>query len=80
MTVTRQGPAQDTPEQAAIRAKRGWLCNWTGGHCPRGCASPCTYKVDSTHLGGSVEVQDYNLPEADPIDDELAAQRLADQP
>lgn len=50
----------DTPEQAEIRAKRGFICNWTGGHCPRGCREPCTYKVDNTRVGGCVERIDLN--------------------
>jgi hypothetical protein len=53
-------PHIDTPEQAAIRAKRGFICNWTGGHCPRGCRSPCTYEVDKTRVGGGIERHDYN--------------------
>jgi hypothetical protein len=61
MEAIRHHVSQDTPEQAAIRAKRGFLCNWTGGHCPRGCADPCGYTIDKTLCGGVIETQDYNL-------------------
>jgi hypothetical protein len=53
----------DTPEQAEIRAKRGFICNWTGGHCPRGCAAPCTYEVKDTR-GEVIKRHDYNPPTA----------------
>lgn len=54
----------DTPEQAAIRTKRGFICNWTGGHCPRGCREPCTYEVKDAGTDKVVERHDYNSPAA----------------
>lgn len=54
----------DTPEQAAIRAKRGFICNWTGGHCPRGCREPCTYEVREAGTDNLIEHRDYNVDNA----------------
>jgi len=66
----------DSPERAEARAhrERGWVCNWTGGHCPSGCGSPCTYTIDSTHCGGGKVVQDYNRR---PTFSDLAPETLA---
>lgn len=51
----------DDENRAAVRAKYGWVCNWTGGHCPSGCRAPCTDKRDGTLTDGIVSVTDYNL-------------------
>lgn len=51
-----------TETQVAIIQKRGFLCNLTGGHCPRGCATPCTYEVKGPD--GAVTKTDYNTKPA----------------
>ena len=48
---------KDTPEQATIRASRGFICNYTGGHCPRGCRAPCGYEI---HSPEGIARRDYN--------------------
>lgn len=50
----------DTPEQAKIRAALGFICNWTGGHCPRGCASACTYEVIDARTDEVIARNDLN--------------------
>lgn len=55
-----KAPHIDTPEQAAIRAKRGFICNWTKGHCPSGCAAPCVYEVTEARTGEVIARHDYN--------------------
>ncbi len=46
--------------QQTARARQGWVCNWTGAHCPSGCRSPCSYTVDGTRCGEGVITNDFN--------------------
>lgn len=50
----------DTPHQAEVRAKRGFICNYTGGHCPHGCRGPCEYEVREAGSDKLIERRDYN--------------------